>query len=695
MRKALQLLPLTLAASAALVSFSTVHAADAAPSQDGNFGFPLSFHPSKMDTSVKAADAFQRYAAGKWMDAASIPEDRAWIDGMVPMAKNVEVQVEQLLRDAAERSPTAPRGSVLQQVGDFYASGMDVAQRAKAGATPVKPLWARIDKIDSPKALATVVAELGLAQSAPLMIGATVMPSLEDPTQYVKAFGDGELYFESNDDYLSPDRAKVREAYLQYITDTLKLAGLPEAQASGIAAKVLALETRVAAKRVTPQLARDPRNVYQRATLAEIKAMLPNVDVDALIAASGMTPQGDWVVVEREALKERNLILATAPLQDVKDYLKWDVLRRAVPYLDPAFMALRAQLTKASTGQAKLPELSRQVGAEVGNLLGHPLGKLYVAKYFPAKDKAEVEHLVGLIRQQFRQHLSRNTWLTPETRKAALGKLDRIRIVVGYPDRWINTAKVDIQRDDFYGNALRLNTFMNKRSIAKFGKPVAEDGFADPKHTLPTVVNAAYDPSKNGIEIPAAFLQPPFYDRKADVAVKLCTMGAVIGHEMTHGFDSMGRLFDAKGALRDWWTPADADAFAKRSVNLIAQAEAFEPLPGLHLNGQLTSGENLADIGGMTFAFDALKAHLKAHPKDRRLIDGFTPEQRCFLAWAQNWAGKMQPEFLRQITTNDPHPAGDYRMLAPSQNVDGFYKAFGIKPGDKMWVAPERRVKIW
>jgi predicted metalloendopeptidase len=299
------------------------------------------------------------------------------------------------------------------------------------------------------------------------------------------------------------------------------------------------------------------------------------------------------------------------------------------------------------------------------------------------------------VRAQFRKRLENNEWLSASTRAYAIEKLDKMNIVVGYPEKWIDTSSVDIRRGDFFGSMLRLNEFASRRALARLGQPVADDGFADTKHTLPTVVNAAYSPDRNGIEIPAAFLQPPFYDSKADAAVNYCTLGAVIGHEITHGFDSMGRLFDANGALRDWWGPADGDAFIKRSRNLVEQANAFEVLPGVRLNGELSSGENLADVGGVMLGYDALQAHLQANPADNRKIDGFTPQQRCFLAWAQNWADKMHPGLLRTLAASDPHPPGRYRMIAPSRNVQGFYDAFGVRTGDAMWVDPAKRVDIW
>jgi putative endopeptidase len=329
------------------------------------------------------------------------------------------------------------------------------------------------------------------------------------------------------------------------------------------------------------------------------------------------------------------------------------------------------------------------------NLLGHPLSQLYVAKYMTPESRREVEAMVARVKAQFRARIERNGWLSPETRAQALAKLDKTEIRVGYPSKWIDYTGVVVRRDDYAGNAMRLNEFMVRRELAKLGKPVELDHFAVPNSTLPIVINAGYDSSWNGIEIPAAFLQPPFYDAKADPAVNYCTMGAVIGHELTHGFDSQGRQYDATGNVRDWWTPADAKRFADETGKLARQADAFEILPGLHLNGAIEVTENLADVGGVALGYAALQEHLREHPEPNRTIDGFTPPQRCFLAWGQLWAAKVNDGALRQLLPVDGHPPGVYRMAAPSQHEKAFIDAFGIRAGDRMWLEPSARVTIW
>jgi predicted metalloendopeptidase len=665
------------------------------PGVENNFGFPLAFDPSKMDTSVDPRQDFARYAAGRWLDVATIPGDSPYISGIVLMTKRVERQVNDLFANASRSSPSATKGTPLQQVGDLYAAGMDVEHLGELGAAPLMPEWERIAKIDGAKSLATALARLELIANVPVVIGASVGTDLEDPTRYSVVVADGDLPLPALEHYLSPELAPVREAYLKVIADSLALAGIAPAEARTRATKVLEMETRIAGKKLTPVQKRDIRAAFTRMPYAELKATLPHTDLDTLFANLGLPTSGEVLVADIGAIRERDAMLGEYSLEDTKAYLQWEALRLTSAYLSPQFIEVQADLTRALTGQTDVPKRELVVAQSVSSGLGHALGQLYVARYFPAQSRKDAEEVVGNVRAQFRKRLEQNEWLSASTRAYAIEKLDTMNIVVGYPEKWIDTSAVDVRRDDYFGNMLRLNEFAARRALARLGQPVSEDGFADTKHTLPTVVNAGYSPDRNGIEIPAAFLQPPFYDPKADVAVNYCTLGAVIGHEITHGFDSMGRLFDANGALRDWWSPADGEAFVARSRNLVEQANAFEVLPGVHLNGDLSSGENLADVGGVMLGYDALQAHLQANPQDNRKIDGFTPQQRCFLAWAQNWADKMHPGLLRTLAASDPHPPGRYRMIAPSRNLQGFYDAFGVRPGDAMWIDPAKRVDIW
>ena len=662
---------------------------------DSNFGFPLTFSVAKMDPQVSPRRDFPRYAAGRWLDAASIPSDRYSISGVELMVKHTEGQVADVLVDAATRSTTAARGSPLQQVGDFYASGMDVERLTQLGAAPIRPEWDRIERIEGRRALADELAHLTLVQGDGALLLGGVLPDPRDNTKYTLAVAGTALPLSARENYLSPEMAKVRDAYRTMVVKDLQLAGLSLADAQRRADKILEIETRIAAKQLTPEQARDPSQRYVPMTYDALKTLLSNFDVDAFFTAMGLPVGHDVYVIDAGGVRERNAILGELPLADLKVYLQWELLRGSIGLLSPAFLEPGIEFNRTLYGNIDPPKREKTVAGQVSQRLGHPLGRLYVDKYLTAQSKTDAEQLIGEIRGVFRRHLQANTWLTAPTRAYALEKLDQMNIKVGYPERWIDYAGVDIRRDDYYGNVQRLSEFELRRNIAKLGQPVSEDDFADPRTTLPTVVNAGYNSSRNGIEIPAAFLQPPFYTPNGDAAVNYCTLGAVIGHEMTHGFDSSGRLWDAHGNVRDWWTPADSQAFVERSKNLVQQAAAYEVIPGVHLNGQLSSGENLADLGGLTFAYEALETYLKAHPKANRKVDGLTPQQRCFVAWAQNWADKTQEGVLRQEAMTDPHPPGTYRMIAPARSIPGFYSAFGIRPGDPMWLEPKERVAIW
>ena len=673
--------------------------ADAAPPVSaeaaGNFGFPLGFSPSKMDTTADPRQDFRRYAGGRWLDAAKIPADRLEISGYLVMQETVQAQLRDLLQEAARTSSTAPKGSPTQRVGDFYASGMDVERLKALGVQPIVPEFERIARVQGATALAEELARLQLLTGDGVMLAALTSPHPQDRTRVTIYVGDADLGL-GLDNYLKPEAQRIRDGYVAQIAEYLTVAGWKPADARATAQMVLAIETRVAKKKLTPLELRDPAKRFVPTPYAQVKQLLTHVDLDAYFRALGLPTGGEVVVVGGlDVLRERNAILADYAPEQIRSYVQFELLRRMAPYLTPAFDGPNAAFDIVLYGKDVTRPRDQQVAKATPGLLGHPLSQLYVAKYMTPESRREVEAMVARIKAQFRARIERNGWLSPETRAKALGKLDQTEIHVGYPDKWIDYGTVEIRRDDYAGNAMRLNEFLTRRELAKLGKPVELDQFASPTTTLPIIINAGYDMSWNGIEIPAAFLQPPFYDAKADPAVNYCTMGAVIGHELTHGFDSQGRLYDAKGNVRDWWTAADAKRFADETSKLAKQADAFEILPGLRLNGAIEVGENLADVGGVALGYAALQQHLREHPEANRSIDGFTPPQRCFLAWGQLWADKMNEGAMRQTLPVDGHPPGVYRMAAPSQHEKAFYEAFGINAGDRMWLDPNDRVRIW
>ncbi len=662
-----------------------------------NFGYPLGFSVDKMDSKAEPRKDFARYTAGKWIDAATIPPDKLRVSSLDQMSNRVDAQIKSVLEDAAKSASTAPKGGPLQHVGALYASGMDESRLTELGVSPLKETFARIDAIRNRKDLAQTIAYLGLVTNEAYVLASGVMPDIADRTRYSILVGDGMLGLDNLDHYLKPEYAGIRDAYLQWIADALVIAGTSPTAAKATADMVLALETRVAKVRQTPVEKGDPDKRFARMSYAELKALTPSFDWDAYFAELGLKVPQDVIAIEVSAMRERAAAIAALAQADQQAYLRWELLRLTADYLTPAFAERKLALRQAIFGNTlRQPPREEQVARVIAHKLGHPLAELYVQRYFSPESKRAVEEMIGLIRTQFRERLESNQWLTPATRQHALDKLDKIKISVGYPQQWIDYSAVDVRAGDYLGDILRISEFLSRRELAKLGKAVSEDAFNDPSATLPTVINAAYEPSRNSIEIPAAFLQPPMYDPKIDSAVNFCTIGAVIGHELTHGFDSQGRRYDADGAVRDWWLATDEKKFKAQTAKLVRQANGYQVLPGLRINGELAVGENLADVGGISFAYGALQKFLKQHPEENRKIDGFTPEQRCFIAWGQAWASSKTLEGVtRQLAATDPHPPNKYRAFAPAQHTLGFYRAFGIRSGDPMWLPPKNRVTIW
>lgn len=660
------------------------------------FGFVPGFSVEKMDPTANPRQDFGRYAAGRWHAALQIPPEDPTVSGLLLMKKRTDVALRQVLEDAAKKAPSAPRGSPVQQVGDLYAAGMDVDRLESLGAAPLKPMFDRIDAVTDKAGFVRAIAKVAAATNEPVMLGVGVAVGIRDKTKYIVIAGDGDIGMANYDDYLEPAGQARRDAYVKHTTRLMVTAGFPEAEAAGFAPKLLALEARIAKARLPLIDRNDPDKLFREMSYATLKQSTSGFDWDGYFATIGLVPPAEVTGVETDAMIERTRLIAETPLEDLKRWLKVEYVKKSAGALSPQFSDVMLEWSRVLFGpNLQLPPRSTIVSAKISQKAGHPLSRVYVERFFSAEAKREVEQMVALVRAEFRSRLQRNGWLSPPTKKAALAKLDRARIAVGYPEQWIDYTPADVQPGDWFGSLERITEYLFKRNIARYGGPIREDEFADPRATLPVVINAAYDPMRNSIEIPAAFLQPPVYDAKSDPATKLCAMGAVIGHELTHGFDSGGRLYDEAGRARNWWQPADEKRFVGQAARLVKQANAYEVLPGLHANGALGVTENLADVGGVAFGYGALQKYLKAHPKENHRIDGLTQEQRCFIAWAQLWSEKTREGFLREVTATDPHSAGNYRAYAPAQHEPGFYKAFGIVKGDPMWLDPKDRVKIW
>lgn len=655
----------------------------------------LSFSIQNMDPTASPATAFYRYASGKWQDQAVRPPDRASIGLFDFMSKRLAAQLRQVIDKAVEQASAAPKGSPTQQVGDFYRSYMDFAAIDAAGMKPLEAEFTAIDAIADNRDLARYLGHYVKIGGTPLI--AAVVPSQDqvDSKKIVLYAVSGDLLLPYEPLYAKPPGSPLDQALRANLRDVLLAAGYSQGEAERQSNLAADLERELHAGQMTPVERTDPRNSYIPTTTDGMRKELRELDIADIASGTGIALSGTLIKHEPHYFRDLSAILKRRPLQDFKDYLKIRLIAKFKPFLGTRFDASTQEQARLVYGISALPPRDEQAQAALQLNLGQPVSQLYVQTWFTAETRAKAADMVGRVRAAFLARLKTRTWLTEETRKAALEKLEKLEFRIGYPDTWIDYSTVDIRPNDIVGNVMRLTAFDAERAIAKIGKPYSHEAFADSRHTLPIIINAAYDSQINGFEVPAAILQPAAFEPDRDAAVNFCRLGAVIGHEMTHGFDSQGRLFDASGNMRDWWTAKDADAFLKEAAKLVEQGNNHELKPGLKANGALNVTENMADVGGINFAYDALTDYLREHPEENVSINGLSPAQRCFLSWSQLWATKQTDQSLADQVLSDSHAPNAYRAVAPLKHVDAFYDAFGIKAGDPEWLAPEKRVHAW
>jgi putative endopeptidase len=560
----------------------------------------------------------------------------------------------------------------------------------KLGITPIKPELAKIDALSSKEDLITLMATQGL-MGMPSVFAIFVMPDKKQSN--INALYNLAFLPLGKDFYENPDYSDQRKAYLAHIAKMLELAGETPNNAKTQAQTIFELETALAKAMLSPTEAADVDRTYNKMTVAQLQTKTPNINWKSYFSASGLANVKEMIITDPDYLITADKLLAERSLDDWKTYLRWQVLKASASTLSEDFSQENFNFSqKIMLGIEKPLPRDQQIGEIVRNNLSHPTAQLFVEKYFPPATKAKAEEMVQNIKAEFKIRLEQNSWMSEATRKQALNKLDKMQIYVGYPEQWLDYSNVTIKPDDYFGNLIRLNQWETRRDLDKLGKPVVDELFMG--LSKPTEVNAGYDQLGNRIEIPAGILQPPFFDASMDDAINYCTIGAVIAHEFTHGFDSNGRRFDADGNLKDWWTAEDAQKFEAKANQLVEQYNQYEVLPGLFVNGKLNLTENIADLGGITIAYAALQRQLTDQERSAK-IDGYTPDQRCFLAWGQMWKSKWRPELLRQVVLTDPHPPSEFRVIGPLVNVPEFSPTFGIQKGDPLWRDPEDLTIIW
>ncbi len=650
------------------------------------------FSVDNMDRTADPSVDFFRFAAGNWVKSNPVPADKSRWGGFDELQDRNWFLLREILGSAAKDAGSTSAGSgPRRQVGDFFASVMDTNRLEQLRFRPLAKDLKRIAAIRDTRQLFRVIAE-GHLRSPGVAFGAGVSADAKDSSHYAFDLAQGGLGLPDRDYYLAEGFAPQRDAYRAFLVRMLKQVGDTEAAAERQAATVLSFETELAKASKTRVERRDPNANYNKLTLPELAALTPGVPWDAYFSAIG-APKLPYVVVgQTHFFATLAAMLKTRPLDDWKTYLRAHLVKDSAPFLHAE--AEREHFAFYGTtlrGQPQ-PEPRWQRAAKVvdGNI-GEALGQLYVEKHFPPASKAKMAELISNLRAVFKDRLGKLAWMSPATRTRALAKFDRFTQKIGHPDRFRDYSKVKVRRDDLLGNIWRASEAESRRELARVGKPVDRSEWA----MTPQTVNAYFNPTQNEIVFPAGILQPPFFDAEADDAVNYGAIGVVIGHEITHGYDDQGRQFDADGNLKDWWTADDAKEFDARAQKVVDQYGAYEALPGLKVNGRLTLGENIADLGGTSVAYEALQRALAKDPSKRKSIDGFTPEQRFFLSLAQLWRVNWREAELRRRIVTDPHSPSQFRAFGPHVNMAEFFDAFGIIEGAPMWRPPALRADIW
>jgi len=644
-----------------------------------------------MDTSVRPGVNFFRYANGGWLDRTEIPEDKTAYSSFNVLREQMDKDIHNLLEEVSGKNDAAD-GSVTQKIRDFYNTGMDIDRINQQGITPLQPEFDRIAAIKTQQEFQDLVARFHIYGINPLF-GGNVMQDLMNSSQYKFYFmqsgvGLPDVEYYTKDD----DRSKeIRKAYVEHMQKMFELAGDDPETAAAEAKTVMAIETRLASHSRNRVQMRNIPALYNKMSLTKLSALAPNFDWQRYMANLSDKDFGDVIVGMPEFFTEVNSMLADISISEWKPYLRWNLINRSAEYLSQDFVNQDYDFyQKFLSGSEKIQPRWKRVTQSVNGYIGEPLGKLYVEKHFPPESKKRMMELITNLKKSLHHRITKLEWMGEDTKEAALVKLDKMRFKIGYPDKWKDYSKLEVKDGSYIDNIRRANRFHFYRQLDKFGKPVDREEWG----MTPQTVNAGYNPLMNEMTFPAGILQPPFFNAEADDAVNYGAIGVVIGHEMTHGFDDQGRRFDADGNMRPWWTAEDAAEFDKRTKLLIDQYGEFVAIDDVHINGELTLGENIADFGGLCISFEAYQMSLKGKPEPE-MIDGFTDDQRFYLAYAQVWRGKIRDKALKRKCQEDVHPWGKFRVNGALFNVPHFYETFDISENDPLYRTPEQRPVIW
>ncbi|RDV14615.1 M13 family peptidase [Pontibacter diazotrophicus] len=645
---------------------------------------------SNMDVSVKPGDDFYSYASGTWLRNNPVPaKETRW--GSFNLLRDFNISaVKDILNESAANKSAAP-GSVEKRVGDFYAAAMDSVTIDKLGYTPIKKDLKRVGAVKDTKAILNEVAYLRTSGAGSPMFGFYVGQDRKDVNNMVPQLSQGGTTLPDRDYYLKDDARskKIQDAYKTYITTLFTLTGVPQAKSQQNAETIFNLEKKMAEAQMARVEMRDPYKTYNKFSVSDFSKTTPNIDWKSMMAKMKVTGEDTILVNNPAFFKELDGLVKATPVTDWQTYLQWNVLKSAAPYLSTPFVDANFAYSQALSGQKVQTPRWQRMSSLTDGTIGDLLGQLYVKKHFKPEAKERMEELISNLIKAYEIRINNLDWMTATTKEKALAKLHAFTPKVGYPDNWKAYDGLEINRKTFFQNVRNAGVWGYNDMVSQLGKPVDRTKWG---MTAPTV-NAYYSPVMNEIVFPAGILQFPFFDPNADDAVNYGGIGAVIGHEISHGFDDSGSQYDKDGTLRNWWTEEDRARFEEKAKALQEQYDAYTVLDTIHVNGKLTLGENIGDLGGLSAAYEAFK--MTEQGKSNEKIDGFTPDQRFFLSWAQVWRGNILPEAAAQQIITDPHSPGEYRTIGAPVNMDAWYEAFNVQPGDKLYKAPEDRIRLW